>query len=299
MTVLTKLARYGVSGSAQKIIDILKLKTGWYDWKYRNYPQYHDPTSSELVQIESCLRSLNIAVESYLPDPQEFQSFLAQNYFPDNYCFGKLGGVWHEKMLEHWISSTRLNIADYSPEDIYVDVAAASSPWARILRERQGVNAYAIDLDCVGATYKNLSYYRVENATQTSFSNASVKGISLHCAYEMFMADDDVNLIAEIARILTPSGKAVILPLYMHTHYCAYSSPKYFGQGFSDPQSKEYVRINANSIPSSRKYDAAMLKTRILDKVINLGMSYQLFALRNQQELGNDIYCHFILEINR
>jgi hypothetical protein len=50
---------------------------------------------------------------------------------------------------------------------------------------------------------------------------------------------------------------------------------------------------------SVRKYDAATLKRRVLDRVAALGMDYRLLALRNKAELGRDIYCHFILEITR
>lgn len=42
-----------------------------------------------------------------------------------------------------------------------------------------------------------------------------------------------------------------------------------------------------------------MLKKRVLDPIIKAGMRYQLLALRNKHEFGTNIYCHFILEIER
>ena len=188
---------------------------------------------------------------------------------------------------------------NYGPAEAYVDVAAAGSPWAKTLRERKQIDAYAIDLCEVSDAYRDLPYYRVENATATSFADASITGVSLHCAYEMFMGQDDTRLIAELARILKPGGKAVILPLYMHTHYCAYSTPEYFGKGYSDPLAKEYVRLDCSGVPSSRKYDAAKLKERVLDPILAAGLKYQLLALRNKSEFGQNIYCHFILEIEK
>jgi SAM-dependent methyltransferase len=207
--------------------------------------------------------------------------------------------VWDEKLLEHWIAAQRLGLMDYQPADIYIDVSASNSPWARALRERLGISAFAIDLCQVGPTYLGLDYYRTENATATSFADGSFSGVSLHCAYEMFTKDDDINLLVEMKRILKPSGKLIIVPLYMHTHYCAYSTPEYYGKGHSDPTAKEYVRLDCFGIPSSRKYDAKMLKMRILDTIKRLGMEYQIFALRNKADLGRNIYCHFILEITR
>ena len=160
------------------------------------------------------------------------------------------------------------------------------------------MNAFAIDLN-VSEAYRHLPFYRVENATLTAFVDAYVTGLSLHCAYEMFMNDDDTRFIHEAARILKPGGKVVILPLYMHTQYCAYATPEYFDKGYSDPEAKELIRFDSTGIPSSRKYDAVMLKKRVLDPIVSIGMYYRLLALRNKAELGNNINCHFILEIER
>lgn len=231
--------------------------------------------------------------------PEQFAQFQAEQWFPPNYHGGQASGVWDEKLLEHWIAGERLGLAEFGADDIYVDVAAASSPWARTLRERRGLSAFAIDLAPVGEAYRDLPYYRAENATQSSFADHSVRGVSLHCAYEMFMGNDDTQLIVELARILKPGGKAVILPLYMHTHYCAYATPDYFGKGYSDPDAKEYIRFDCYGIPSSRKYDAATLQRQVLEPVQAAGLHYRLLALRNKEALGSNIYCHFILEITR
>ena len=50
---------------------------------------------------------------------------------------------------------------------------------------------------------------------------------------------------------------------------------------------------------SSRKHDAVTLEHRVLDRVESLGMRFRVLALRNKDELGKGIYCHFILEITR
>lgn len=297
MDIMQTIQRYGVAGCARKALDLAMRKSGWYEWRVRNAPRYNNPTAAELDQIERDLRALDIEIMDYSPSAEAFRAFQAENYFPGDYLGGRNNAVWDEKLLEHWIASERLGLDNYAPNDVYVDVAAASSPWAHAVREHKGVESYAIDLGEVGDSYKNLAYYRIEDATATSFANASVKGASLHCAYEMFVGNNDVRFVSEVARILAPGGKVVILPLYMHTHYCAYSTPEYFGKGYSDPSAKEYVRLDCMGVPSSRKYNAAMLKSRVLDTIVSKGMSYTLLALRNKAELGEGIYCHFILEI--
>lgn len=299
MSLATKLVENGVRGSYSKISYALKKRSGWFEYKYRNTPKFADPTPAELAEIEAALKVQNIKVSDLAPDLRDFELFLGRNLFPVDYHGGQDGAVWREKLLEHWLSAQLLGLSDFKSGDVFVDVAAATSPWARIQRESFGVEAYAIDLDEIGSAYRELPYYRVENATKTRFAGGSIRGVALHCAFEMFLGQDDSNFIVELSRILAPGGKAVILPLYMHTQACAYSSPEYFGRSFPDMGVKEFVRLDARGVPSSRKYDAKTLRLRVLDPIENHGMTYTLYALRNKDDLGSGIYCHFVLEITR
>lgn len=203
-----------------------------------------------------------------------------------------------EKLLEHYVAYHFLSLSGFKKNDIYIDVAACGSPWSKLLRELQGIQAYAIDLE-LSPKYSYLDYYRKEDAINTSFLDSSVRGVSLQCAYEMFCGNDDINLISELKRILVSNGKAIISPLYMHTHYCCYSTPEFYGKGHSDKEAKEYIRMDCHGVPSSRKYEPLKLKERILDKIEELGMQYKIFVLRNKSEIGQEIYCHFILEISK
>lgn len=306
--MINKLKQYGLLGSLKKIPHHLQFKLNLFQknltqkynyWRVRNAPVYQNPSSEELQQIENDLINLGIEVLDYSPNPENFIKFKSCGYFPSNYHGGMDSGVWDEKLLEHYIAFELLGLEHYQPSDIYVDVAAASSPWAKTLRDKFGVSSFAIDLELVGENYKDLPYYRIENATATTFEKNSVNGASLQCAYEMFINNDDVSFIDEVARILKPGGKVIILPLYMHTHYCAYSTPDYYGKGYSDIEAKEYVRLDCFGVPSSRKYNAIKLKSRIIDNTRKNNLNYRLFAIRNKKDLGNNIYCHFILEITK
>ena len=297
MSIVTKVKRHGLVGSAKKASEIAVRKTGWHAWRTRNAQPYVSPTPSELASIEADLADLGIAVGDYRADPAKFRTFQAAGHFPTDYHGGVDGPVWDEKLLEHFIAAELLELFRYGADDVYVDVAAATSPWVHGLRSQVGLRAYAIDLIAIPAAYRNLPYYRQENATQTQFETASVKGASLHCAFEMFAGQDDMQFVREAARILAPGGKVVIVPLYMHTDFCAYSSPDFWGKGWVDQGAKEYVRNDAYGIRASRKYDAQRLKERVLDVAVGAGLSFKLRALRNKEELGKNIYCHFILEL--
>lgn len=298
-----KLKKHGILGSTKIVLGLTnatvsKARKAYYRWAVRNAPKHCDATMSELAKIESDLHAAGITVHDYAPKVEDFAAFQAANYFPQDYCGGVLASVWDEKLLEHWIAAERLGLMSYQPADTYVDIAAGSSSWAKVLRERLGISAFAIDLK-VGPAYSELHFYKEENATSTTFADASVNGVSLQCAYEMFMRDDDTNLLKELARILKPGGKAVIVPLYMHTQYRAYTTPEYYGKGKSDPLAKEYVCCDWNGVPSARFYDVNQLKKRVLDPIGNLGMKYNLLILRNKTGMGKGVYCHFILEITK
>ena len=118
------------------------------------------------------------------------------------------------------IASDLLNFDCWSSQDTYVDVAACNSPWAKTLRERTNISSFAIDLAPVPSSFSKLAFYRTENAANTTFADSSVRGASLQSAFEMFLGDHDKTFMHELSRILCPGGKAIILLLYLHTHYC-------------------------------------------------------------------------------
>lgn len=89
----------------------------------------------------------------------------------------------------------------------------------------------------------------------------------------------------------------MIVPLYMHTHHCTYSTPEYWGKGRDDPGATEYLRRDCFGAPASRKYDAPTLKRRVLDVATGCGLRFKLHALRDKVGFGRGSYCHFILEI--
>lgn len=159
-----------------------------------------------------------------------------------------------------------------------MDVAASESPFVRMLREKE-CQSFAIDLE-VSTKFSDLSYYMRMDATQTKFPAHSIDAVSLQCAYEMFLKENDTKFIKELARILSKNGRCVILPLYMHTHYCGYSLPDYiFQTEYHDSDAILYYTKDFG-IPYARQYSVNVLKERVLDFIITSGLKYKIYTYR-------------------
>lgn len=82
-----------------------------------------------------------------------------------------------------------------------------------------------------------------------------------------------------------------------YSHWRVRNAPRYASPTTAELDAIRYVRTDCFGIPSSRKYDAPKLRSRVLDTLARLGMDYRLLVVRNQPALGRRIYCQFILEI--
>ena len=268
----------------------------WYLLRSRNCVAYYPPISRELEQIESDMLAAGMAVESLSVDGGEFDDFVRAVAFPQDYYGDASEAIRGEKLLEHFVAAQLIDVC--SPRrSPYVDVAACASPWAMLLRGR-GVEAFAIDLE-IPPRYAAVPYYEQQDATAMRFAQNSIGSASLHCAFEMFGGGQDSALIRELARVLRPGGRAVILPLYMHTHACRYQSPEFVGLMPQDEGAASYVRRDCWGVSSSRKYSVQTLLDRVWRPALEVGLAPRIGIVRNAATVVSSAYLHFVLLLDK
>ena len=139
-------------------------------------------------------------VIDYEIDKADFTQWIHEVNFPTEYSKA-YGEVFTEKALEHYLSSKLL---DLNETDVFIDVAAASSPWYDLAEKRYKCKSFAVDLHL--PPDKNDSRLIECDATDMPFDDESISKIALHCAYEMFENDADINQIKEANRVLIRGG---------------------------------------------------------------------------------------------
>ena len=136
MNYIRKMRTHGILGSVRQIANIVRCSKPVVEVLYKHAPRYTNPGPDDLVRIERGLDAAGVNVVDFEPSAVSFNQFRLEGWFPDSLYGGPDGRVRDEKLLEHWLSLKILDIDQYDDSDIYLDVAASRSPWAKILRER-------------------------------------------------------------------------------------------------------------------------------------------------------------------
>ena len=228
-------------------------------------------------------------VVDYDIDRDDFNQWLHNIKFPDAYSKA-YGDTFTEKALEHYLSSKLL---DLDTNDVFVDVAAASSPWYDLVEKMYRCNTFAVDLHFPADRHDSRL---IEcDATSMPFDDGSISKIALHCAYEMFENDADTNFIREAGRVLKSGGKIIILPLYMSDFYYILSSPKANRKGINYGKAKRVWRDDKYKIRFSRHYSVGAFKERVVDYSDKLALKIYHFVNEEQmkQNRGDQVYVKF------
>jgi len=270
--------------------------------KFQNSPKearqsYYDHTKDPLDNIDyyehlkDKLLAIGIPVEEVDIDISDFEHWLndfseIRKHYQNTY------DVFIEKCLEYYLAFRHLKISD---SDIYVDIAASESPWASILNKK-GIKSYRLDL----AYPEGIHDIDIgTDAGNIDLSDGFCSIMSLHCAYECFQGDTDIQFLKQAARILNEKGRYGIVPLYLEDiHYVAISPYCNQRDVKIESEAKKVWRDDKYKTPFSRHYSPEAFQKRIYSNLPNT-MTGKVLYFRNLADVikyykGQKIYCFFM-----
>lgn len=154
---------------------------------------------------------LGVATGRYRVDPDAFGAFLERARFPGWYYGGRTeaGRMFVEKALEHYVSSELLHLG---AGDVYIDVGADNSPFAKIVRRIFGCESYQLDSAYRAGVHGG---YIGCDVGAIPLPDASVDKMAAHCSFDHFQGPADRAFMHEVSRLLRPGGRFCIVPLYV------------------------------------------------------------------------------------
>ena len=238
---------------------------------WKTHPLNCQPPRDDWDQIDhevvSLVGKLPFTIQDYLVDAADYVQFKKQ------FSPGRLyaAGYQDKKVMEHYISYKLLELRS---SDVYIDVASENSPFPEMFRRKLRLKVYSQDLSYRHGVHGD----RIgSSADSMPIAEESIDKVSLHCAFEHFPQDVDRNFVHELRRVLRPSGRCVIVPLYLASQHLNIVDPL---------MNYRWIQFDPNAIVMAetdlgglfeRYYSPAALE-RIL--VPNLGLIYQVFRIR-------------------
>ena len=201
-----------------------------------------------------------------------------------------------EKALEHALTFALL---DFSAVARYCDMAAATSPIARALaRDRPEVEHWTQDL----LFETDMALRRVGGLAQEmkDIEAGFFDALTLHCSYEHFEGDGDVEFLAEVDRVLSERGACLIIPLYVADTHRVYFDPTEVPidrlRDFdADAELRPLYRYRQEH---GRFYSPEALGHRLLAKLPDT-LCATLLRFRDQSDVDPGIYLEFGLVLHR
>ena len=321
---ISNMLRSAVRRELEDILPIISQLIEFQNSAKEDRQSFYDHTKNPLGNIgfyeslKNRLLSAGVPVEPVDIDIHDFERWL-NDFLEVKRHYEKMGDVFIEKCLEHYLTYRYLNISE---GDIYIDVASAGSPWAEVLNSRteirnqrtairgrkteDGRRKSERDQVWVKAYRLDLSYPKGikgidigADAGDTKLPDAFASVLSLQCAYECFMGDADVAFLKEAGRILNDQGRYGIVPLYLEDQYFVCTSP-YCNQTevIIEPEARKVWRDDEYKAPFSRHYSPESFFTRIYSRIPN-DMSGKVLYFKNLEEIMKHypeqrLYCFFM-----
>lgn len=253
--------------------------------KVKNAVLCNSSIQNEIIEE---LKKNGVNVVNFKINVNDYKHYVnnAEYYKFPNYNKGKASN-FAEKSLEHYIAAKLLNL---SKEDVYIDIANATSPAPEIYHRLYGCKVYRQDLVFPKGIHRNVIG---GDASNMPVENGFATKMALHCSFEHFEQDSDIRFIKEAGRILREGGKLCILPLYLFNKYAIQTDPSVLPRG-GIPFEEDAVVYCAKGWRNrhGRFYDAPHFISRIINNMNNLKLT--IYVIQNEKEVNSSCYVKFV-----
>ena len=255
-------------------------KTGW-----ANYA----PGSED--RIINRLQTMGVKVKNFKIDVADYQHYFAAARYSKDYKDYYPFSI-SEKSLEHYLAAKLLNLNE---SDVYIDVASENSPVPEIYHRLFGCRTYRQDVvyppglngDMIGGDASNMP-------VPPEFASK----IGLHCSFEHFEGNSDINFIRETSRILISGGRVCIVPLYILEKYAIQTDPLFVDSSeihFEDDAIVYCAKGWGNR--HGRFYDPEHFVTRVCNNLGDLKIIFYRFT--NFKDVDESCYARFAILIEK
>lgn len=259
-----------------------RVRVGLYrrqpEWLSHRHNKQAPETDWDAVQAGIAMecRQRGVPFEAFDIDRKDFGAFSKQFRLPLFSLYAR--GCREKKILEHYIAFRMLRL---KPGERYMDIASENSPFPELARKHLRVEAYSQDLTYPLGFHGN----RIgSSADRLPVGDNWLDGASLQCAFEHFQGDIDTNFIRELARVLKPGGRCVIVPLYMGQRPLNIYDPILYADwddSNADPETEIVAELSLGGY-FERLYSPPSLK-RIL--IPDIGLRYRLYHVTGKETL--------------
>ncbi|MHA1267159.1 MAG: methyltransferase domain-containing protein [Candidatus Helarchaeota archaeon] len=246
--------------------------------------------SSQIVaELLNEMKTNHFEVNEIKLNPIEYKQFLkeAEYHKYRNYYNGGRAKLFFEKSLEHFLAAKLLKL---SKNDIYIDIANGNSPDPEIYHKLYGCEVYRQDL----IFKKGIRGNRIGgDACNMPIEDGFATKMALHCSFEHFERNSDINFIKESNRVLKTGGKLCILPLYFFKNYAIQMNPVFWPQGNAILEKDAVLYcVKGWGTRHNRFYDLPHFITRIKNHLENLKLT--IYHVQSSGAIARLTYVKFI-----
>jgi SAM-dependent methyltransferase len=237
-------------------------------------------TPETYIKIMADLGAAGIPVQTMFIEKAEYERYCTAAGYHRFPLYLKAGRAetFPKKSLEHFLSARLLGL---NAQDRYIDVANNESPVPEIYSSLYGCTCYRQDIAFAPGVHDRTIG---GNADSMPVPDNFASAMGLHCSFEHFEGDSDIGFIREAQRVLSPGGRAVIIPLYLFTHYAILTDPSALPGGgiFFEPDATLHC-LKGFGNRHGRVYDIPHFVNRVYRNRGNLNI--RIFYFENTGEI--------------